>query len=83
MQHGTVFGTVDLLTGEHGLDSPCQIGLFRQILQFRQRLFRDAVFGEIHQHLVVEGCGEFAKTVAVFREQIRDGDVFHFVEVFL
>ncbi|MNS94121.1 hypothetical protein D3C72_1283270 [compost metagenome] len=83
MQHSAVFGAVDLLSGEHGLDGTCQIGLFRQILQFCQRLFGDAVFGEVHQHLIVEGSGEFAETVAVFREQVRDGDVFHFVEVFL
>lgn len=43
MQHCTIFRTVDLLTGEHGLDSTAQVGLFCQVLQFRQRFFGDAV----------------------------------------
>ena len=56
---------------------------FRQILQFRQRLFGDAVFGEIHQHQIIEGRGEFVETIGIFREQLRDGDVFHFIKMFL
>ncbi len=83
MQYCAVFGAVDLLTGEHGLDGTAQIGLFRQILQFCQRLFGDAVFGKIDQHLIVEGRGELAETIAIFREQFRDGDVFHFIKMFL
>ena len=83
VQHGAVFGAVDFLAGEHGFDGTGQIGLFRQILKFRQRLFGDAVFGEVHQHQVVERSGEFAETVGVFREQIRDRHVLHFIVVFL
>ena len=83
MQHGTVFGAVDLLTGEHGFDGVRQFGLFRQILQFCQRLFGNAVFREIHQHQVVEGRGELVETIGIFREQVRDGDVFHFIKMFL
>ena len=83
MQHGTIFRTVDFLAGEHGFDGARQIGLFRQILQFRQRLFGDAVFGVIHQHQIVKRCGEFAEAIVILREQIREGNVLHLVKVFL
>ena len=83
VQNSAIFSAVDLFTGEHGLDRPCQIGLFRQILQFAQRLFGDAVFGKIHQHQIVERCGKLRKTVAVLREKLADSDVFHFIKVFL
>ncbi|SAC82557.1 Uncharacterised protein [Enterobacter ludwigii] len=83
MQHGTVFGAVDLLTGEHGFDGVGQLSLFRQILQLRQRFFGNAVFGEIHQHQVIEGRGELIETIGIFREQVRDGDIFHFIIMFL
>ena len=83
MQDGTVFGAVDFLTREHGFDGICQLSLFRQILQLRQRLFGDTVLGEIHQHQVIEGGGKLAETIGIFREQIRDSDVFHFIKMFL
>ncbi len=83
VQHGTVFGAVDLLTGEHGFDGVGKLSLFCQILQFRQRLFGNAVFGEIHQHQVIEGRGEFVETIGIVREQLRDSDVFHFIKMFL
>ena len=83
VQHGTVFSTVDFLTGEHGLDGTRQIGFFRQILQFSQRLFSDAVFGKIHQHQIVKRRGKLSETIAIFREKIRDSNVFHFFKVFL
>ena len=83
VQHCTVFGAVDLLAGEHGFDGIGKLSLFRQILQFCQRLFGNAVFREIHQHQVVEGRGELVETIGIFREQIRDGDVFHFIKMFL
>ena len=35
------------------------------------------------QHLIVEGCGELRKTIAVFSKKIGDRNVFHFIEVFL
>ena len=83
MQHSTVFGAVDFLAGEHGLDSVGKLSLFCQILQLCQRLFGNAVFGKIHQHQVVEGRGELSETIGILREQIRDGDVFHFIKMFL
>ena len=83
MQHRTIFRTVDLLTGEHGLDSTAQVGLFCQVLQFRQRFFGDAVFGKIHQHQIVKRCGKLGETIAIFREQVRDRNVFHLFKVFL
>ncbi len=83
VQYGTVFSAVDFLTGEHGLDSTGQIGFFCQILQFSQRFFSDAVFGEIHQHQIVKRRGKLSETIAIFREQIRDSNVFHFFKVFL
>ena len=83
VQHRAIFRAVNLLAGEHGFNGVSQEGLFGQILQFGQRLFGDAVFGKIHQHQIVERGGEFRETVAIFREQIRDGNVFHFIKVFL
>ena len=83
MQYRAVFGTVNFFTGEHRLDSAGQIGLFRQILQLRQRLFSDAVLGEVHQHQIVKSGGEFRETIAIFGEKLADSDVFHFIEVFL
>ena len=83
VQHRAVFRAVNLLAGEHGFNGVCQEGLFGQVLQFCQRLFGDAVFGKIHQHQIVERGGEFRETIAILREQIRDGNVFHFIKVFL
>ena len=83
VEYRAIFGAVDLFTGEHRLDGARQVGLFRQILQFSQRLFGDAVFGEVHQHQIVKRRGKLRKTVAIFGEQLADSDIFHFVEVFL
>ncbi|CCK16170.1 hypothetical protein BN136_2180 [Cronobacter universalis NCTC 9529] len=83
VQHGAVFGAVDLLAGEHGFNGARQIGLFCQIQQFAERFFRDAVFRVVHQHLIVEGGGEFTEAVSVFGEEFREGDILHRVEVIL
>ena len=43
MQNGPVFGNVDFLTSEHGVDPRSQIRFLRQLHQQVQRFVGDAV----------------------------------------
>ena len=44
MQGGPVFGGVDLLAPEHGVDARAQAGRFRQIEKQLERVIADAIF---------------------------------------
>jgi hypothetical protein len=44
VKDGPVFGTVDLVAAEHGLDPRSQTGLFRQLDEELKRLVRNTVF---------------------------------------
>ena len=83
VQHRTVFGTVNFLTGKHGFDRALQIGLFRQCLQLFQGLRGNAVFRVVHQHLIVEGGGELGETLTVLSKQIADLHIFHLFKMLL
>ncbi len=83
VQHGAVFGAVNLLAGEHGFNSARQIGLFCEIQQFAERFFGDAVFGVVHQHQIIKGGREFTEAVGVVGEELSDRDLFHGVKVIL
>ncbi|MNH85444.1 hypothetical protein D3C73_378850 [compost metagenome] len=83
MQHGTIFRTVDFLTGEHRFDRALQVGFFRQCLQLLQGFCGNAVFGIIHQHLIVESGRELGETLTILSKQVTDLDVFDLFEMLL
>jgi len=83
VQHGAIFGAVNLLTGEHGFDGARQIGLFRQRLEFVEGLLGDAVFSENHQQLIIKGGKEFRKTIGILRKQVGNLYRFHLIKMLL
>ena len=49
VQHRALFGDVDLVATEHGVDSRAQAGLVRKLNQEPQRLIGDAILGVVER----------------------------------
>ena len=70
MQHGPVFGGVDLLAGEHGFDPFGQVGLAGQVEQQGHGFVGDAVLGEIEQD-IAQAQREALEALRVVRQTDR------------
>ena len=72
VQHGAIFGDVDLLPIEHFLRPARYISLFSQLEQQSQGIFGDAVFRKIQQNVVAIA----EKTSQIGRRPARTGRAF-------
>ena len=52
VEHGPIFGVVDLLSAEHRRNRPSQIGLVRQRQEQRHCLRCDPIFGIIKEDVI-------------------------------
>ena len=75
VQHGAIFGDVDLVAAEHGVDAAAQAALFGQAQQEAERFVGDAVFGVIE--VEAEGLdGQAFAALGVVGEELPHGSVF-------
>ena len=74
VQHGTAFGVVDHLAGEHPLDPGRRLRLASQFSQQAEGLSGDAVLGKIHQQ-IAEASGECGETLGIGGEQVAQVQV--------
>src|SRR6185436_15858250 len=69
MEHGPVFGAVDLLALKHGVDPLPQAGFIRELQEQIYRLARDAIFRVIEINARHFG-GQALATPPVIRKQV-------------
>lgn len=77
---GAVLGEVDVLTLEHGIAQPFEVGLLGQFDQEREGLLREEVLGVVEEDLgvvdgVIEGTAELLESLGVLLEVFLEDNV--------